>query len=121
MPQKKQKQIKLFPKERCQDEGKKTVHRSDSRPQKGVQNTKTRKFESLLELGRLIGLDLQIDEMILQISQKACEVMEADRCSIFLFDPNTDELWSTVALGMAGGGVRNPTRTRLARRCVHTR
>jgi len=117
MPQKKQKQIKLFPKERRQDEGKKTVHRSDSRPQKGVQNAKTRKFESLLELGRLIGLDLQIDEMILQISQKACEVMEADRCSIFLFDPNTDELWSTVALGMAGEVIRIPSSTGLAGSC----
>jgi signal transduction histidine kinase len=60
-------------------------------------------------LGQLIGLDLQLNDMLLQISQKASEVMEADRCSIFLHDPNTDELWSTVALGMAGQVIRIPS------------
>jgi signal transduction histidine kinase len=63
----------------------------------------------LLELGQLIGLDLQLNDMLSQISQKASEVMEADRCSIFLHDPNTDELWSTVALGMAGRVIRIPS------------
>src|SRR4030042_5657356 len=44
--------------------------------------------------------------MLLQIAQKACEVMEADRCSVFLYDSATDELWSTVAMGMGGEAIR---------------
>ncbi len=78
-----------------------------------------RKLHSLLELGQIIGLDLQLKEMLLQIAQKACEVMEADRGSVFLYDPNTDELWSTVALGMQGEVIRIPSRSGIAGACFH--
>ena len=44
-----------------------------------------RKLKSLLELGRIISLDLELDEMLLQIAHKASEVMEADRFSLFLY------------------------------------
>jgi len=57
-------------------------------------------------LGQIIGLDLQLNEMLLKIAQKACEVMEADRGSVFLYDSATDELWSTVAMGMGGEAIR---------------
>jgi len=79
-----------------------------------------RKFHSLLELGQIIGLDLQLKEMLLQISEKACEVMEADRGSVFLYDPNTDELWSTVALGMGGEVIRIPSWSGLAGACFQS-
>jgi hypothetical protein len=59
-----------------------------------------RKLHSLLELGQIIGLDLQIDEILLQIAQKATEMMDAERFSLFLHDTATDELYTTVALGM---------------------
>jgi signal transduction histidine kinase len=79
-----------------------------------------RKLESLLELGQLIGFDLQIDAIILQIAHKATEVMEADRCSIFLHDPKADELWSTVAMGLAGQVIRMPSSVGLAGHCFKT-
>jgi signal transduction histidine kinase len=74
----------------------------------------------LLELGQIIGLDLQLKEMLLQIAQKACEVMAADRGSVFLYDPSTDDLWSTVALGMGGEVIRIPSRSGLAGACFQT-
>lgn len=46
--------------------------------------------------------------------------MEADRSSIFLYDPNTDELWSTVALGMEGEVIRIPSGVGLAGHCFQT-
>jgi signal transduction histidine kinase len=58
--------------------------------------------------------------MLLKISQKACEVMEADRSSIFLHDPSTDELWSTVALGIAGEVIRISSGAGLAGHCFLT-
>ena len=76
--------------------------------QEQAQHDRIRKLHSLLELGELIGLDLQLDEMLLKIAQKACEVMESDRCSLFLHDPATGELWSKVALGMRGQVIRIP-------------
>ena len=78
------------------------------------------KLHSLLELGQIIGLDLQLKEMLLQIAQKASEVMEADRCSVFLYDPKADELWSTVALGMGEEVIRIPSSIGIAGACFQT-
>jgi len=58
--------------------------------------------------------------MLLQIAQKATEVMNADRCSLFLYDPKTDELWSTVALGMEGKVIRIPSGAGMAGYCFKT-
>ncbi|NWG04165.1 MAG: GAF domain-containing sensor histidine kinase [Syntrophaceae bacterium] len=112
--------IKASFKERRKGERRRTFRRKEDQLREEVKNKKTLKLHSLLELGRLIGLDLQIDEILLKISQKACEVMEADRCSLFLYDPKTDELWSTVALGMAGEIIRIPTHTGLAGHCFQS-
>ena len=107
-------------KERRKDERRKMLRRSEDKAQEEAHHGKVLKLQSLLELGQLIGLDLQLNEMLLQISQKACEVMEADRCSIFLHDPQTDDLWSTVALGMGGEVIRIPSSVGLAGYCFRT-
>ena len=73
-----------------------------------TQEHRIRKLHSLLELGQLIGLDLKLDEMLVQIARKACAVMESDRCTFFLYDPSTNELWSKVALGLEGHVIRIP-------------
>ena len=52
--------------------------------QVSMKDETDRKLHSLLELGQIIGLDLQIDEMLLQIARKAAEMMNADRFSLFL-------------------------------------
>jgi len=79
-----------------------------------------RKLQSLLELGQIIGLDLNLKEMLTKIAEKACEVMEADRCSVFLYDASTDELWSTIALGMGGEVIRIPSRSGIAGACFQS-
>ncbi|OGP96898.1 MAG: hypothetical protein A2157_02495 [Deltaproteobacteria bacterium RBG_16_47_11] len=85
-----------------------------------IQTQGTRKLHSLLELGQLIGLDLKLNEMLLKIAQKAAEVMEADRCSLFLYDPKTNELWSTVALGMGKQVIRIRSGVGVAGYCFKT-
>ncbi len=106
--------------ERRKGDRRKSFRRSEDRAQEQARTTHARKLHSLLELGQLIGLDLQLNDMVLQISKKACEVMEADRCSIFLYDPHTDELWSTIALGMSGEVIRIPSGVGLAGHCFQT-
>jgi len=96
------------------------LRRSEDKARFHAEQEKARKLHSLLELGQLIGLDLRLNDMLLQISQKACEVMEADRCSIFLHDSNTDELWSTVATGMEGRVIRIPSSIGFAGYCFQT-
>jgi signal transduction histidine kinase len=106
-------------KDRRKGERRKAFRRYDDRVRHQNLAERDRKLHSLLELGQIIGLDLQLKEMLLQIAQKACEVMEADRGSVFLYDPKTDELWSTVALGMKGEVIRIPSWSGLAGACFH--
>ncbi|OPX94340.1 MAG: Sensor histidine kinase YycG [Syntrophorhabdus sp. PtaU1.Bin002] len=73
-----------------------------------------RKLHSLLELGQIIGLDLQIEEMLVRIAEKAAEVMGADRFSLFLYDRRRDELFTTVALGLNKEEIRIPSSVGLA-------
>lgn len=112
--------MKPFEKDRRKGDRRKMIRRSEDRARAEAQHRHVHKLQSLLELGQLIGLDLQLNEMLIKISRKACEVMEADRCSIFLHDPRTDELWSTVALGMAGEVIRIPSSIGLAGYCFQT-
>jgi signal transduction histidine kinase len=67
-----------------------------------------RKLSSMLELGRIIGLDLDIDDMLITIAQKAREVMEADRFNLFLYDPATNELRTRILLEIEGKECRMP-------------
>jgi GAF domain-containing protein len=113
-------QNRNFYKERRKGERRKILRRSEDQAREQAYHREIRKLRSLLDLGQLIGLDLQLHEMLLKISQKACEVMEADRCSIFLNDPNTGELWSTVALGITGEVIRISSGAGLVGHCFMT-
>ena len=63
---------------------------------------------SFFELGQLIALELNLEEMLIQIAKKAAEVIGADRYNLFLHDKETDELWTPVAVGKEGRHVRIP-------------
>ena len=88
--------------------------------QVSMKDETDRKLHSLLELGQIIGLDLQLDEMLLQIAQKAAEMMNAERFSLFLYDTATDELYTTVALGMGKKEIRIPSSEGIAGHCFHS-
>jgi len=112
--------LECGPQDRRKGDRRKFIRRAEDRARERRLRERNYKLKSLLELGELIGLDLQIDGMLLKIAQKAAEVMEADRCSLFLHDPNTDELWSTVALGLEGQVIRIPSDVGLAGSCFQT-
>ena len=102
---------------RRKDLRRKIVRRRGDREQECALSERYHKYQSLLELGQIIGLELQLNEMLLQIAQKACEVMEADRCSLFIYDPKKEELWSTVAMGMGEQVIRIPVGVGVAGSC----
>ena len=56
--------------ERRKGDRRKMLRRSEDQVQEQARTTHARKLHSLLELGQLIGLDLQLNDMLLQISQK---------------------------------------------------
>lgn len=65
--------------ERPNFERRQATRRGEDRLGEQAQQERARKLHSLLELGQIIGLDLQLHDMLLQIAQKAREVMAADR------------------------------------------
>lgn len=94
--------------------------RADDSAVREAWKEQNRKVQSLLQVGHLIGLDLHLDSMLYRIAEKAAEIMDADRCSVFLYAPETDTLWSTVAIGMKGQTIRISAHEGIAGHCFQT-
>ncbi|MEN6615282.1 MAG: GAF domain-containing sensor histidine kinase [Syntrophorhabdus sp.] len=82
--------------------------------------TSERKLASILELGQIIALDLNIEDMLDKIASKAKEVLEADRFNVLLYNPATDELWTRMILEIEGKEFRAPSRLGLSGYSFHT-
>jgi signal transduction histidine kinase len=73
-----------------------------------------RKLHSLLDVGQIIGLDLQIEEMLIRIAKKAAEITESERFTILLYDQETDQLWTKIATPKGKKILRLPPDTGIA-------
>jgi serine phosphatase RsbU (regulator of sigma subunit) len=67
-----------------------------------------RNLKALLELSELMGSQLQLDDLLQIILEKTTELMEAERSSLFIYDKNTNELWSKIAQGLEFKEIRFP-------------
>ena len=67
------------------------------------------KKQSLLSrFGTSIASENRLESLLNRIAQQVCQVLNADRCSVFLIDQTKGELWTTVALGMEEKIFRMP-------------
>ncbi len=64
--------------------------------------------EILLNVMRAVSSELEIDHLLQKIVGKTSEVMNADRCTLFLLDRKTGGLWSKVAQGANMNEIRVP-------------
>ncbi len=62
--------------------------------------TKSDPLVSLVKISRSITALTDIDELLRVIAEETKNAIQADRCTVFLWDKDSDELWSKVALGM---------------------
>ena len=58
------------------------------------------KLETLLDVNRELARELDLDKLLALIAEAAVQVMEADRCSVYVVDRIKDELWTRVAQGI---------------------
>lgn len=76
----------------------------------GIFNDQSKKSKdpllALLRLGRLISSQTDISRLIVVIAEEAKNALNADRCTIFLYDKEKHELWSKVATGMDSKEIR---------------
>ncbi len=61
---------------------------------------------ALLKVGRTIALETNLDNLLTIIAQEIKLALDADRCTVFLLDDKTKELWSKVALGINTKEIR---------------
>ena len=75
---------------------------------------------SLVKIGRSINALTDINVLLKVIAEETKVAMQADRCSVFMFDKDKNELWSMVALGMDSQEIRFPADKGLAGYVVRT-
>lgn len=63
---------------------------------------------ALLKIARTISAEINMDVLLKTIAEQTKLALNADRCTVFLWDKETDELWSKVALGMDSEEIRFP-------------
>lgn len=83
--------------------------------------TKSDPLVSLVKISRSITALTDIDELLRVIAEETKNAIQADRCTVFLWDKDTDELWSKVALGLdSSQEIRFPADKGLAGYVVKT-
>ena len=73
-----------------------------------TSHREVRNLNALLEVSRALGAEMHLDNLLPVIIHKTTEVMDAERSSLFIYDPDSDELWSKVAEGMDEKTIRFP-------------
>lgn len=75
---------------------------------------------SLVKIGRSITALTDINVLLKVIAEETKNAIQADRCTVFIYDRDTNELWSKVALGMESQEIRFPADKGLAGYVVQT-
>ena len=61
---------------------------------------------ALSKIARTVNAEANLDKLLITIAEQTRLVLNADRCTVFLYDKNKNELWSKVALGMESEEIR---------------
>ena len=71
-----------------------------------ISSVKNDPLLALVKIGQAVAAEKDIDKLMQTIAEEARDAVQADRCTVFLYDNETDELWSKVALGMGSQELR---------------
>ena len=61
---------------------------------------------ALSEIARTVNAQANLDKLLMVIAEQTKMVLNADRCTVFLYDKEKNELWSKVALGLDSEEIR---------------
>jgi HD-GYP domain-containing protein (c-di-GMP phosphodiesterase class II) len=71
-----------------------------------ISSVKNDPLLALVKIGQAVAAEKDIDSLMRTIAEEARDAVQADRCTVFLYDEGTDELWSKVALGLGSQELR---------------
>ncbi len=63
----------------------------------------------LLQFGGVIYKETHLDKLLELIAAQVKKILNCDRCTLFILDKKTDELWSKVAHGLENNEIRMPS------------
>ena len=75
---------------------------------------------ALVKIGQAVAAEKNIDLLIKTIAEETKTALNADRCTVFLFDKENNELYSKVATGLDTKELRIPATKGLAGHVVQT-
>ncbi len=73
-----------------------------------------RRVDALKSIGRAMGAGLDLDSLLTRIVDQVTKLLDAERSSLFLVDPDRNELWSKVLQGSELAEIRLPVGRGLA-------
>ena len=85
------------------------------------QSRQTRNLSILLEVSNALASQVRLDELLATIISKTAAVLEAERATLFLYDPARDELWSKAADHLEIKEIRFPVGQGIAGQVARTR
>ncbi|ANY21379.1 Adenylate cyclase 2 [Tsuneonella dongtanensis] len=74
-------------------------------------------LRTLLDVSTAISTEIDLHPLLAKIVEATTQVVHADRSSLFLYDPRTNELWSLFAQGLATQEIRFPADQGIAGHC----
>jgi len=75
---------------------------------------------ALVKIGQAVAAEKNIDLLIKTIAEETKTALNADRCTVYLYDKETDELYSKVATGLDVKELRVPANKGLAGHVLKT-
>ena len=80
-----------------------------------------RRLVSLLRVGQAMAGERELNKLLSLIKNETEQALDADRCTVFIYDRNSNELWSQVATGLeTSEEIRFPAHLGLAGYVVKT-
>jgi serine phosphatase RsbU (regulator of sigma subunit) len=81
----------------------------------------TRNLNALLRVSKALATEIRLDDLLQVIVEKAAEVMDADRATLFLYDESRNELWSKTTQRLEIKEIRLPLGVGIAGNVAKTR
>jgi serine phosphatase RsbU (regulator of sigma subunit) len=77
-------------------------------PDHGDAATLRRHLDALLEITRRLASEPRLDPLLESIAEETCNLLDAERATLFLYDPSTNELYSRIATKSEISVIRMP-------------
>ena len=81
----------------------------------------SQKYKMLFELGQRITSEINLDKLFSIVVDQTNKIMESDRCSVLLYDPENEELYSLASTDVKTDPIRFPSDKGIAGWVLHNK